>query len=226
MSHDPERYHRRSIRLPGYDYTTPGAYFVTLCVHDGACVLGGVVDGEVTLTEEGRIVTACWVDLPNHYPHVRMDAFVVMPNHVHGIIVLVDGGLVGTGGIEARCVGAGGVGAGFEGSDSAAGTGPRSDGVAPRARGVKPAPTGATTGATPTRHPLPEIVRALKTFSARRINALRGTRGQPFWQRSYYEHIVRNQRELDAIRAYIVQNPLRWDLDREHPDCSRSSAVV
>lgn len=218
------------MRLPGYDYTAPGAYFVTLCVRGGACVLGEIVSGEMVHSKEGRLVEGCWADLPNHYPHVRLDAFVVMPNHVHGVLVLVDDDHPGMGL----------VGAGFHGSDGAYGAGPRSVRALTTARGVEPAPTGATAGdtePTPTsataddsepaptplrRHALPEIVHAFKTFSARRINALRGTSGQPFWQRSYYEHVIRNRRELDAIRTYIDLNPLRWELDREHPGHSAS----
>jgi REP element-mobilizing transposase RayT len=79
--------------------------------------------------------------------------------------------------------------------------------------GLKPAPTGNDR----TRHGLSESVRALKTFSARRINELRGTPGIPVWQRNYYERVVRNERELNAIRDYIQTNPLRWHLDKENP---------
>jgi len=90
MKYDPQRHRRRSIRLKGYDYSQPGAYFVTVCTHHLACLFGDVVDGEMELSDVGQIVQACWDDLSNHYQHVRLDAFVIMPNHVHGIIVLMD----------------------------------------------------------------------------------------------------------------------------------------
>lgn len=90
MTYNPEKHHRRSIRLKGYDYASPGAYFVTICVQDRECVLGDVLNGEMTLSDAGHTVQACWDDLPNHYSHVQLDAFIVMPNHVHGVIVLVD----------------------------------------------------------------------------------------------------------------------------------------
>jgi putative transposase len=109
-----------------------------------------------------------------------------MPNHVHGIIVLVDDDIVG---------------AGFKPTPT-------------KPTPTKPAPTIAVTK----RHGLPEIVRAFKSFSARRINAMRDTNGAPFWQRGFYEHIVRNERELDAIRRYILDNPLKWTLDRDNPE--------
>ena len=178
---------RRSIRLPDYDYSQPGAYFVTICTHQRTLLL--------EVPEYRQIIVDAWQDLPNHYPCVALDAFVVMPNHVHGIIVLEGDGPVGAdfGPVVD-------VGAGF---DSVVGVG----------AGFKPAPTKSTK-----RHGLPEIVRAFKTFSGRRINALRGTPGVPVWQRSYYEHVVRTDKELDRIREYIVNNPLRWAYDRENPD--------
>ncbi len=166
---------RKSIRLKGWDYSEPGAYFVAICTHNRQPLFGKVVDGEMVLNEYGEIVREAWFDLPNHYAHVELDAFVVMPNHIHAIIVLI----------------ADPVGAGF-----------------------KPAPTALT------RHPLSEIVRALKTFSARRINERRGTPGERVWQRNYYEHIIRTERALNAIRRYIAKNPLRWHLDRYNPNAA------
>jgi hypothetical protein len=88
MPYDPERHHRRSTRLTGYDYRRPGAYFVTLCVHDRACVFGEVVDGVLRPSPVGRLAYACWAAIPDHHPDVVLDAFVVMPNHVHGIIII------------------------------------------------------------------------------------------------------------------------------------------
>ena len=88
MTYDPERHHRRSIRLRGYDYSQAGAYFVTACVQSRECLFGAVADGELRLNRYGEIVMRCWDELPAHYPTVELDAFVVMPNHIHGILVL------------------------------------------------------------------------------------------------------------------------------------------
>jgi len=99
-------FHRRSLRLPGYDYSQPGAYFVTVVTHGRACLFGEVVEGEMCLNEFGRIVEAVWFDLPRHYPNVELGAFRIMPNHAHAVIVLFDN-YVGKGG------GAGPVGAGL-----------------------------------------------------------------------------------------------------------------
>jgi REP element-mobilizing transposase RayT len=89
MRYDPEKHHRRSIRLKGYDYTQAGAYFVTICTKDRACLFGHVADGVMRLNQMGHIVRQCWLAIPDHVPHVLLDEFVVMPNHVHGIIVIM-----------------------------------------------------------------------------------------------------------------------------------------
>jgi REP element-mobilizing transposase RayT len=91
---NPEN-HRCSIRLKGYDYTWAGAYFVTICTKDRACLFGDVVDGVMRLNQMGQIVWQCWLAIPDHFPHVLLDEFVVMPNHVHGIIVIMATHIVG-----------------------------------------------------------------------------------------------------------------------------------
>ena len=87
---NPEIHHRRSIRLKDYDYAQPGAYFVTICVYRRECLLGEIIEGEIRSNEFGEIVKNVWNDLPNHYQHVVLGEFCVMPNHIHGIIVLTD----------------------------------------------------------------------------------------------------------------------------------------
>ena len=167
--YNKEIHHRRTIRLKGYDYSQPGAYLVTICVWQRECLFGDVIDEEMVLSEYGRIVEECWYELPEHYPYLELDAFVIMPNHVHIVIMIT--GTVGA--------------------------------------GLKPALTK--------RHGIPEIIRALKTFSARSINIIRNTQGRPVWQRNYYEHVIRNKSELFKIRQYIQNNPLSWFLDEENP---------
>ncbi|MCL6641864.1 MAG: transposase [Candidatus Bipolaricaulota bacterium] len=90
MRFDAERHHRRNIRLKGYDYSQPGAYFITICTRERLCLFGEVVDGEMQLNEYGHIALECWKEIPLHFPQAELDAFVVMPNHVHGIIVIID----------------------------------------------------------------------------------------------------------------------------------------
>ncbi len=91
MRFDPDRHHRRSIRLKDYNYAQTGAYFVTVCTHEWECVFGNVIDGEVQLNKYGKIVTACWEEIPNHFMGTELDAFVVMPNHIHGVVVIANG---------------------------------------------------------------------------------------------------------------------------------------
>ena len=177
--YDPNRHHRRSIRLKGYDYTQPGAYFVTICTHERAHLFGRVVDGEMVLNAWGEIVRDEWFRTADIRANVELyaDEFVVMPNHVHGIIWIVETGVGATRQVA-----------------------PTTD----RPRG----PVSGSLGA---------IIGQYKSAVTRRINIQRNTPGGRVWQRNYYEHIIRTQRALHAIRRYIADNPRRWHLDRHNP---------
>ena len=191
MTFDPAIHHRRSIRLAGYDYAQEGAYFVTICTHGRACMFGDVTEDGMQLNAAGAIVESVWDGLPSHYPRVELDAFVIMPNHVHCVVLLTA---------------MNDVGAGFKPARTGDG---RGDIWAGDVRaGLKPAPT---------RHGLPEIIRAFKTFTARGINEIRNTAGRPVWHRNYYEHVIRNEKSLIRIRQYILDNQARWAVDRENP---------
>jgi hypothetical protein len=89
MKLNPKIYDRRSIRLQGYDYSQAGAYFVTICAQNRECLFGDIADGEMRLNDAGQMVQTVWDEIPAHYPGIDIDAFVVMPNHIHGIIVIV-----------------------------------------------------------------------------------------------------------------------------------------
>ncbi|MBM3155975.1 MAG: transposase [Chloroflexi bacterium] len=167
---------RRSICLKDYDYSQEGAYFVTICMQDKVCVLGEVVNGEMQLNKYGQVVDGCWLEIPRHFQDIGIDAFVVMPNHVHGIAMIID-----------KC-----------------------RGTACRAPTEK--------FGHPTPKSLPTIIRSFKSAVTNRINALRGTPGAPFWQRNYYEHVIRNETDFNDIRQYILDNPIKWDMDEENPN--------
>ena len=92
MRHAPAHRQRRSLRLKDYDYAQAGVYFVTICTKDRVCLFGDLVDGEMQLNAAGRVAERYWLDIPVHFPHTELDAFVVMPNHVHGILVIGDAG--------------------------------------------------------------------------------------------------------------------------------------
>ena len=89
MKYNPQIHHRRSIRLQDYDYSSEGAYFVTMCTQNRECLFGEIVNGQMILNEYGKIVEQCWNDLPNHYDNIALDAYVIMPDHFHGIIFIV-----------------------------------------------------------------------------------------------------------------------------------------
>lgn len=196
---------RRSLRLKGYDYSQAGAYFITIVTQNRACLFGEVADGEMRLNEAGRMVESVWSDIPAFYAGVAIDEFVAMPNHIHGIIILVGAGPCAC--PEGPCACPIGVGA------------------APRGRpgyGQPQGVVGQPQGVAPTLS-LPDVVHRFKTLTTKRYaDGVRQSGWPPFrgrlWQRNYYEHIVRNDDELHRIREYIANNPLRWALDRENPD--------
>ena len=226
MTYDPHKHHRRSIRLPGYDYTQPGAYFVTIVTHDRECLFGEVVDGVMWLNAFGEIVRDEWFRTAVVRPYVMLDPdeFVVMPNHVHGIIWIVGAGDRGHGDDGGDVdVFAGDRGHGDDGGnvDVFVGAQRRCAPTPP----TPPPPTPHTVrrpvgGATPTNvvpGSLGAIVRAIKSATTKRINALRGTPAATVWGRNYYEHIIRYETSLNRIRRYIAANPSRWAEDHEHP---------
>ena len=176
MTHDPERPYRRSIRLKEYDYLQPNAYFITICAYNKECIFGGIIDARMILNELGKIVWNEWNKTAQIRKNVNVDEYVVMPNHMHGILMIIDGCDVG----ETRR-------------------------VAPTER-----PKGPAFGS------VGAIIGQFKSIATKRINALRGTPGLPVWQRNYYEHIIRNEKDLDEIREYIINNPIKWDLDEEN----------
>jgi putative transposase len=92
MKFDPQKHHRRSIRLKGYDYTSAGAYFVTIIACNRDCLFGEITNEKINLSEYGKIAHECWRAIPNHFPNVEFGAYVVMPNHVHGVIIIKDDG--------------------------------------------------------------------------------------------------------------------------------------
>ncbi|MEW6516847.1 MAG: transposase [candidate division FCPU426 bacterium] len=166
MDRDSSRCHRRSIRLKGYDYSRPGAYFVTACTLNRALYFD---DNAIR-----QIAERCWLEMPQHFPTVVLDTWVLMPNHLHGIVWLG----------ESRCA-------------------------------QLNAPT--TTGGIipPLRNTLSVIIRTYKAA----VTSLcrRAGRNEFYWQRNYYEHIIRDHGELDRIRQYINDNPAGWDADLENP---------
>ena len=197
MRYDPDRHHRRSIRLLGYDYCSAGAYFVTVCTHRRELLFEDPV--------LRRVAETMWQRIPRHFPNVQLDGWVVMPNHVHGIVVITDDPCRGETSPETVSS------AHWSTSNETGST------REPITRDVSPLrrrPIGAPAGS------LGIIVGNFKSVTARHINRLRRTPGAPVWQRNYYEHVVRDERALDAIRQYIAGNPARWVWDTYNPSAT------
>ena len=217
MIYDPNIHHRRFIRLKGYDYSSPGAYFVTTVTHKRECLFGEIVEGSMHLSKMGVIVQQVWLESPNRYFHVVLDAFCIMPNHIHGIIILTD--TLGRGGSELqRPSVTDQIREKSKIESDAPQTRPyiQRPSVTDQIREESKIESNAPQTRPYTRHGIPEIIRAVKSFSARRINRFRGISGVPVWQRNYYERIIRNENELNTIRRYILYNPLQWKLDGEN----------
>ena len=186
MKFDPQKHHRRSIRLKEYDYTQPGAYFITIVTFQRECLFGTIVDEEMKLNLYGLVAKQQWEKLPKRFSHIELNAFVVMPNHVHGILVITD--RRGT-------------------AESATDSLEESSRRAPTQERFQ----------NPVKGSIPTVVRAYKAAVAYRINLMRRTDGVPVWQRNYYEHVVRDEKEWDRIQRYIEANPLNWSKDDENP---------
>lgn len=161
MGYNPKKHHRHSTRLQGYDYSQAGAYFITVVTHLCEHSLGEIVGGQPCLSQAGHIAEEHWRGLPDRFSYIDLDHYVVMPNHLHGIILITD------------------------------------DGTSIQQHNA-----------------LGKIVRAFKAAtsqSARKSGVLEFA-----WQRNYHDRIIRNERELDAIRQYIVYNPANWHRDKEN----------
>ncbi|HEY9605990.1 MAG TPA: transposase [Allocoleopsis sp.] len=188
MKYDSSQHHRRSIRLKGYDYSQAGAYFVTICINQGLHTLGEIGNSRMYPSQPGEMVQVVWDELPLHYPGIAVDAFVLMPNHVHGIIVLRT---------LSSCL-------------------PNNE-------------AGATTGGLP----LPTVDRFYKPMTlgdvVHRFKSLTTAKyrhgvtqlgwtpfPKRFWQRNYYESIIRDEQSWGKIRGYILNNPIAWESEASH----------
>jgi len=184
---------RRSIRLKGWNYATPGWYFATICVQNRECLFGCVASNKVDLTASGRMVEKNLLELPSRYPGITLDECVIMPNHIHAILGLF-------------------VGAGPRACPSCAWD------------AIDKEENGRTRGSTPTgnRLTLPDVIRQFKTITTKKYSEGVFQGDWPefqkrLWQRNYYEHIIRSDKELDQTRQYIRDNPASWPLDDENP---------
>lgn len=218
MKYDPDRNHRRSIRLKEYDYSQVGAYFVTICTQNRDLLLDDI--------GIRSMIQKWWDALPKKFPDIRTDQFVIMPNHIHGIIFIVSVGadLRVCPNQGNHCPDLGNhIGLPLQNwSNTHVEADPR---VCPnhgQSRWIAPT-TPAEHRSSPQPKPtLGRIVQWFKTITTNDyIKAVRMNNAKPFpgklWQRNYYEHIIRNEPDSNSIRQYIIDNPAKWEDDEDNP---------
>lgn len=180
MMYDPNKHNRRSIRLKGYDYSRAGRYFVTLNCQDRAHLFGTVEDGAMQLNEAGQVARDCWLAIPDHFPDVVLHEFVIMPDHVHGILEI--------------------VGADVGANDD-------SPPPPPPPSSPKDGDEKAVPFRSPSKT-IGSIIRGFKIGVTKWMRA--NTDVHKVWQRNYHDHIIRDERAFQNISAYIRDNPKNW----------------
>jgi REP element-mobilizing transposase RayT len=189
MDDNPQRPARRSPRLKGYDYAQEGAYFVTICTQHRAHLFGEVLEGEMRLNAAGEMVAYWWGELSQKYPNVEVDAYRVMPNHLHGIILIVGEG-----------------------------RGASQTGLPSVARPGVPLQESSGGGAIRPGASLLTIIQWFKTMTTNAyLRGVREQGWESFhgklWQRSFHDHIIRTEHSLNTLREYSENNPMRWEED-------------
>ena len=179
---------RKANRFKTHDYSRAGGYFVTICARDRVHYFGEVESGAMTANAAGKMVERTWSELPECYEGVEIDQFQLMPDHVHGIIVIVE----------------------------TAGAGPRACPPVNR-REREGQPQGVVSAMS-----LSDVIHRFKSLTTRRyVAGVKNSGWRPFdgklWQRSFYDRVIRDDDDMNRIREYARNNPLRWALDEERP---------
>ncbi len=223
MLYDPLKHHRRSIRLRGYDYAAEGAYSVTICTRNRECTLGGIADRGMILSEIGRIADECWLTIPNDLQNAELDEYQIMPNHVHGIVVIWDKRVKIGDENSLRDL----MGKGESAGDLMAG---EHSGIDVLARGcsvrdlINQIPPGnrISLGFVHNKftddvdwplmkNPKNTLGKIIRHFKAKASKTIHNAGFYDFeWQKGYYDHIIRDNNELERVRQYIRNNPRRW----------------
>jgi REP element-mobilizing transposase RayT len=183
MAFNKDIHHRKSIRLRGYDYSQPGAYFITICTHQRQSLFGDIVDGVMMLNTAGNIAHDEWKNISDIRHDVSLCEFVIMPNHMHGII-----------NVGAHCMRP-------MNNDMNSMNNMHSVSGNQQSGRVQRAPT------------VGDIVRGYKSAVTKRLWESCGNQGHPVWQRNYHEHIIRNEQAYQNIAEYIRANPQKWQDD-------------
>jgi len=173
MKYNSKKHHRRSIRLKEYDYSQPGLYYITICTYNRELLFGNIFNNKIFLNNAGIMVKKFWCEIPLHFPITKLDEYIIMPNHIHGIIKIIEN--------DDKTVG----GQNFD---------PLLHPPKNQFQKIIPRSIGS-------------IIRGFKTGVTKWFR--NNTEIHPIWQRNYYEHIIRNEDDLDRIRQYIIDNPLK-----------------
>ncbi len=192
---DASEKRRRNLRLRHFDYSQAASYFVTICTHERKPTLGSVLAGKVILTAAGEAVKVTWFRLPDRFPSVVLHEFVVMPNHLHGILTITQPFRPKKAGAASSV------------PTEKTGDGREQVGTARSGHAHIKDVTGVSLG---------KIVRAFKSLSGVEVNRILGRSGGPIWQRNYFEHIVRGEDDFKKTQKYIHENPPRWDEDPDN----------
>lgn len=185
MIHYKNKYRVESARLKGWDYSSNGGYFITICVHNRECVFGNIENRKMIMSDLGKIAEKYWREIPHHFPFVKLDTYVVMPNHIHGIIFIEKNTnheksvVESTESVETQDL------ASLQSNKkngSECNFGPQSKNIASIIRGFKI---------------------GVKKYAV--------NNNIPFkWQPRFYDHIIRDDNDLNRIRKYLTDNPLNW----------------
>jgi len=191
-NNNSNKYHRHSLRIKKYNYSLPGAYFITICTYCKENILGYIIDGKIEMNVLGKITVREWLKTFQIRKNIQLYEYIVMPNHFHGIIILTE-----KKGHNSLC--------------------PYKNNQKPyNCRGTMHRALAHESFGKPISGSIPTIVRMFKSAVTREIKRLDYPFLYSIWQRNYYEHIIRNENELNRIREYIQNNPLRWQYDREN----------
>jgi len=200
MKYNPLIHNRRSVRLSGYDYSREGAYFITICADGGQYLFGDIVNEEMVLNDIGQIAYGEWLKTPELRPNVSLDVFVIMPNHMHGIILLNDD------------INDAVNGRGVLHTPSPDMTPEKTTAVANEGVCNTPLPNWPPPNFRSPSNNVGAIVRGYKSAVTKQIN-LSGDVGT-VWQRNYHEHIIRDEKSYMKISNYIISNPQNWKEDK------------
>lgn len=193
MRYNKDIHNRQSIRLKGYNYSQEGAYFVTVFTKNRVCLFGDVIKDKMILNIPGEIVKKCWISIPSHYANVSLDYFMIMPNHVHGIILINYKRVQNIEPLQSLT------------------SNVRAQDIEPQKEILQKQNRYQNV----TKASIGSIIRGFKIGATKWFR--KNTDIKNVWHRNYYEHVIRNETDLNNIREYIIYNPLKWETDEENP---------